>query len=173
MLTQRTNTSPSLLLSAKKGDRKKIELEQKTKNARKECPYELYAWTLRRVPDEALYFQYLQELHLSNSNRNANKITPSEANSVRTRKLWSDIVTSTYAENQQYIKEYNIKATVMKRLKTISSSNEEHLYENCLRYIKDHSVIVLSFDPLFLKGGLKEFQLLNVWEKDNRKRSSY
>jgi Ankyrin repeat len=130
--------------------------------------FENYALTLHKLPTEDLYINYLKDLTILNSKQNANNhVTQTEVDYVRTRKLWSDVVSETYLKNQQYSQDHDIKGRVISRLKAMGVRHPIKTYQDCMAYIRRHSVITLSFNAAFLKKGLIDFQPLNMWQVAN------
>lgn len=144
-------------------------LEKETVEVRKKHHFEDYALTLRKMPNRDLYFDYLQDV---NDLKDKNSfITQTEKEYVKTRKLWSDVVSEVFATNE--LQKGDVKQKVLDRLKKFYTGNLEWLYEKCVEYLRENSVITLTFNASFLKKGLTDFQPLNVWEKDNRQNQSY
>ena len=148
------------------------KLEKLTEKARNKLTYEDYCITLRKAPNNELYRQYLREL-LTITMMDLQGYPASAKEQVLSRKIWSDIVSETYQYNQETLESNDIKASVIDRLKKLNIKDPEKIYELCIEYIVNHSVVTLTFKPGFLRKGLNDFQPLNMWEKDNRNRSEY
>lgn len=151
---------------------KELEIQTAAELKEKQT-YESYVRTLRKVPSNKLYLSYLKDLQkLSNK---PGIVTPSEAEQIKARKIWSDVVSETHTYNEQFIKNNPIEKAVIDRLRALGADNPEQLYKDCITYIRDHSTITVSFKAEFLRDdGLVDFQCLNIWEKNNRKnRSDY
>jgi len=144
--------------------------------------FEVYALTLHKLPTEDLYINYLKDLIIVNSNQDGNNnvaqteasyATQTEVGYVRTRKLWSDVVSETYLENQQYSQVHNIKGKVIQRLQEMGVKYPIRTYQACMAYIREYSVITLSFDASCLRKGLVDFQPLNMWQVAKNCPASY
>ena len=132
-----------------------------------------YAKNLRKVPTRELYFEFLQLSKKTTETNSINKITEFESQYVQARRIWTEVVSATYADNKKYVEMNGVKDKVIQRLKSLNYSSPEIIYEHCLDLLMNYSVIVTSFKSEFLKKDLQDFQLLNVWEKNNWSSSSY
>lgn len=135
-----------------------------------ESRYEHYALTLRRMPSESLRKEYEVEVEKAVRMRIDSTLpTPSEKEHVVARKLWSDMVSSTYQLNQKN----DVRGKVLQRLRDIKVQNPEVVYAKCLDFLRNQTTIVVAFNAENFRGDLQWFQTLNMWEKDNRGRISY
>ena len=134
--------------------------------------YERYARTLRKVMTDELYLTYLTEQNKEVKYIGTTIMTQKEKTSTKTRKLWTDIVSKTFQENQSEARKQDIKWKIIERIKTYSN-NPEELYHSCITYLKNQSVITVTFDASFLNKKLTDFQLLNMFERDNRSNDRY
>jgi hypothetical protein len=169
-------------------------LEEQISEIRKKSSFECFVLTTRKVPTNDVYLQFLKELRaqkyktidikaketketeeecIVTETEEERIITETETKYVKTRMAWTNVVSETYFANQKNSLEQDIKGKVIERLKEIGAKHPEQLYESCIAYIQEHSVITITFKPGFLKNGLTDFQPLNMWEKDNRKNSRY
>jgi hypothetical protein len=140
----------------------------KTAEPSKNPLFESYALTLRKMPDDALYKEYLKNIKdFGNNKKKGRKVTQTEADYIEARKSWTDVVSETYIANQKYTRDHDVKGQVIQRLKGLGlgAINPEQLYEACIAYIRNHSVITITFDPKYLGNGLTDYQPLNVWER--------
>ncbi|MCZ6913706.1 MAG: ankyrin repeat domain-containing protein [Rickettsia endosymbiont of Ixodes persulcatus] len=152
----------------------KNALESKTSSLlRQEHTFVNYALTLHKTPTEDLYIRYLKGLiTLNNTQDTTNKVTQLEAHYVMSRKLWSDVVSETYLANLQYSQSYAVKEKVIQRLKEMGVTYPIKTYQDCMAYIREDSVITLSFNAAFLENGLADCQPLNMWQRGEGYRTS-
>lgn len=154
-------------------------LELETEALRKTHTYENDLLTLRKTPSDALYEQYLFDLN--EMTHAGGLVTKTEAEQVEGRRTWTDVVSETYVANEAYNQKHGVRGQVIKRLKDLGAANPEALYEDCLDFVRDESVLTVTFggfggDLHFLKQGLSDFQLLNMYERKsvlNGRRSTY
>lgn len=102
-------------------------------------------------------------------------VTEQEKVQIKARKLWSDVVSETDLKNKNDLENNTIKKIVLERLKKCTDENDnlEYIYNQCINFLKKNSVITVTFNSNFLNNGLRDFQLLNMWEKDNRSDNLY
>lgn len=180
-------------------------------------PYDLYAWSLGKLPTPALRQQYLMDIEKTKTAKVENKqkqmnprvqrrlkrriikgisnpekppFIPDQeyinykkssiktveyvTHQVKIRKFWSDVVSETNKYNQTLDDKHNLKKIVVERLKKLGhNNNTEQLYYDCLKYIKEHSIITVTFNESKTDfDSLTDFQLLNLWQKNNLGRSA-
>ncbi len=136
-----------------------------------------YSSNIRKLPNRVQYINYLKDRRNPYQPKSTNKgqvnLTQREADYIHARKIWSDIVSTAYKMNNERSEE--MISLAIKRLHKFSPDNDpKTLYEKCVDFIKNSSVITVSFNAGFLKNNeLIDFQLLNMWEKDPRKHKVY
>jgi hypothetical protein len=130
----------------------------------------LYLKTLRKTPSLMLFQVYLQDVcSLLSENKSRVLVTAPERKHVNARKAWSDVVSHTHADNQHNVKTNQVKKTILVRLAKLGYKQEdlERIYLGCIDYIKQNSVIVVTFNAA--KAGdflqIKDYQLLNLFER--------
>ncbi|MDQ8039767.1 MAG: ankyrin repeat domain-containing protein, partial [Cellulomonas sp.] len=164
----RDNNHPDIAQLILNQLKNKLELKT-TLSLRQEHSFFNYARTLHKVPTEDLYISYLKELITFNeTEKKINNVTQLEAHFVQSRKLWGDVVSETYLANQQYCQEYAVKEKVIQRLKEMGTKYPIKTYHDAMAYIREDSVLTLSFDAAFLKHGLVDYQPLNIWQRNNK-----
>lgn len=140
-------------------------LEIETEALRQEYTYDNYLLSLRKIPNDALYEKYLLELremlHVQG------RVTISQATQVEARRIWTDVVSETYTDNESYSLKHNVRSQVIQRLKEIGALNPEALYEDCIDFIREETVLTVTFNPSFLSQGLTDYQLLNLYERSS------
>ncbi len=140
----------------------------------------IYAANLRKIPDkdDKLYNQYLLDLKLANDNSytfepktqtQVPKPLPTEITYIKARKAWTDAVSRFQQLNEIYKAKMKIKIKIFNRFKDFGYTHGiDNIYNDCIDYLQNNSVIVLTFNASFLIKGLTDYQPLNVFERLNK-----
>jgi len=133
--------------------------------------FSAYAKDLRKVPNRELLIQYLNDIFESLAEQESKLLQPlstSERKLVLARKTWSEMVSDMHTKNQQDVLKLKVKENVVTRLKRLGYNNPEHAYEACIRILKEHSVIAVTFNASFLNNKESaDYQTLNIFERGN------
>lgn len=151
------------------------QLEEETAELRQRHSFESYCINLRYAPNDTHYEAYLLELRdmlgspLLNQ-KQVQLITPEEVEAIHARKIWTEVVSETYAMNERIIIHQDIKSKILENIKNKGYQDPETVYVDCLRYLADASVITVTFNAHFLSmqgGSLNQFELLNYYQSHN------
>lgn len=101
--------------------------------------------------------------------QNPGQLTPEEVKYIESRRIWTDVVSETYANNQKISGGRNLKDEVINKLKNLEfKTDTEQLYEKCISVL-NQSALTISFNAALIgKVGFHSFQVLNVWESANK-----
>lgn len=134
--------------------------------------YEAFWHTLRKIPNDELRDRYLRELRSLLTTLPMQPklplLTAAEKTYIESRKLWSDVVSATDQLNESYKLRVDIKKKLYERLERLGYKNPADLVKKAIDHLQNRTAVVITFNASMLYSGLKDFQLLNMFERGIR-----
>lgn len=128
--------------------------------------FKKYASDLNATPSRALYRCYLNEAKFADENNQL--FSYRQAKMKNSLDIWKKIVAETDAKNQR--KNASVKNMVIAGIKGCGyKENAEKLYDDCMTYLTEHTLVTSTFNTDFLKDELKYYRLMNVFELDKHR----
>lgn len=144
---------------------KKSVTKLKSKPQSSVSSYTEYFLAMNKVPNDQLYKQYQQDVKKHLLNPNGYLVTEREQAYINARRNFNDIVSATNQYNKDYAEKNKIKDKIFKRLKKFNiTKNVDLVYQDCINFLLNNTVMTVTFRTKFFKDGLTDFQPLNMWE---------
>lgn len=133
--------------------------------------FQIYCENLRKTPTRDLYYSFLKQ-HIALNKKFSHTLTPVENEYTDARRIWSDVVSETTERNAITSHNNNVNDQVIARIAKLLPPcpiTASDMYEAIIHYLRYGTTIFVTFNAGFLNNGLNDLQLLNIWEKNNRK----
>lgn len=131
--------------------------------------YLMFSKTLRKVPSDYHRLIFSRTL----AERGMKGPAEIERGQVLARKLWSDVIATTYEYNNQVTQDKSFRDLNIERVKAFFPKNPEIHYDALVDFITNQSVITVTFDKDKMIEEVTDTQLLNMWERDIRTNNEY